>query len=214
MPLVLLGRRAAAGGGGGHCGVSARQAGDQGRSGADAALRLTCARFDRATRRARFGVVSLKLTTEDREKRSAALSSLVAAVGLTAMKTHRRPVDRQSRHSGRGGALRARPGGRAHDLHCGAHLRPAGRPHPSLRPRQSREPLRARRNPTAVRHLRLDHLGGHSPPVLPQGGSRSHLLEFRRDGHFDRDRYLALPHAVAHREEVQQPGAGGRRAAL
>src|ERR1017187_4430041 len=38
-------------------------------------------------RRVRFGVVSPKLTTEDHEKRSAALSSLVAAVGLTAMKT-------------------------------------------------------------------------------------------------------------------------------
>ncbi len=47
---------------------------------------MTCARFGRATRRARFGVVPLKLTTEDREKRSAALSSLVAAIGLTAMK--------------------------------------------------------------------------------------------------------------------------------
>src|SRR5271157_3405427 len=38
-------------------------------------------------RRVNFGVVSPKLTTEDHEKRSAALSSLVAAVGLTAMKT-------------------------------------------------------------------------------------------------------------------------------
>src|ERR1035438_10364665 len=40
-----------------------------------------------SARRVRFGVVPPKLTTEDREKRSAALSSLVAAVGLTAMKT-------------------------------------------------------------------------------------------------------------------------------
>src|ERR1035437_2928186 len=41
---------------------------------------------DPPARRVNFGVVSLKLTTEDTEKRSAALSSLLAAVGLTAMK--------------------------------------------------------------------------------------------------------------------------------
>src|ERR1019366_4532601 len=40
-----------------------------------------------AGRRVNFGVVSPKLTTEDREKRSAAFSSLLAAVALTAMKT-------------------------------------------------------------------------------------------------------------------------------
>src|ERR1035441_9513933 len=38
-------------------------------------------------RRANFGVVPPKLTTEDHEKRSAALSSLLAAVALTATKT-------------------------------------------------------------------------------------------------------------------------------
>src|ERR1019366_8998194 len=40
-----------------------------------------------AGRRVRFGVVPPKLTTEDHEKRSAAFSSLLAAVGLTTMKT-------------------------------------------------------------------------------------------------------------------------------
>src|SRR5450759_3865399 len=44
-------------------------------------------RADPTARRVRFGGVSLKLTTEDREKRSAALSSLVAALGMTSMKT-------------------------------------------------------------------------------------------------------------------------------
>src|ERR1035441_8777944 len=40
-----------------------------------------------AARRVNFGVVPPKLTTEDHEKRSAAFSSLLAAVALTAMKT-------------------------------------------------------------------------------------------------------------------------------
>jgi cation diffusion facilitator family transporter len=40
-----------------------------------------------ATPRVKFGIVSPKLTAEDREKRSAALSSLMAAVALTTMKT-------------------------------------------------------------------------------------------------------------------------------
>src|SRR5439155_25180902 len=77
-----------------------------------------------------------------------------------------------------------------------------------------RESFRARRDTAPAPDLHLDPPRGRAADLLSRDPRRSDAVRLHRACGFDRGRFLALPGSPARREEVQKPGARGRRLAL